>query len=678
MFTRIASVFTLLMFFCLPAMAVDMAGVSSPDGKLSVTVGTKDGLLFYSVTREGKPVLNASRLGFRLHERDGFDDGLAITGTKTTSFDETWAQPWGERSHVRNQYNELTVQVAEQAGEKRHLAVVFRVYDDGLGFRYDVSADSGFGKTEIIDELTEFAFAEEARTWWIPGKYFNRYEYIYNETDLFGVAVAHTPITMRRADGLHISVHEAALVNYSGMLLAKKTGTTFQADLTPGPDGIKVTLEGAWKTPWRMLTITPDATGLLNSSLILNLNEPNKLGDVSWVEPGKYVGIWWGMHLAVETWGSGPIHGATTENTKRYIDFAAKYGFKGVLVEGWNEGWDGDWFHNGDLFNFTKAYPDYDLEELGRYGAERGVRIIGHHETSGSVTHYEEQMADSFALLAKNGVAQVKTGYVANAGDIKTVDVDGNIIYRWHESQYMSNHHIRVLEEAAKHHIAINSHEPIKDTGLRRTYPNWISREGARGQEFNAWGDPGNPPSHTAVLPFTRMLAGPMDFTPGIFDLLFEKAKPKNRVSTTLTKQLALYVVLYSPIQMAADLPENYEAKMDAFQFIRDVPTDWEESIALNGEIGRYVTFARKDKNSADWYLGSLTNEDGGTLDVALDFLTPGQKYRAEIYRDGPDGDWDSNPYAMVIEAKTVTSTDKMDLPLAPGGGMAVRFTPVK
>ena len=490
--------------------------------------------------------------------------------------------------------------------------------------------------------------------------------------------LAHTPLTMRREDGLHISIHEAALTNYSGMSLLKKHGLTYEADLAPGPDGIKVHLEGAFVTPWRTLQISEDATGLLDSSLILNLNEPNKLGDVSWVEPGKYVGIWWGMHLAIESWGSGPIHGATTDNTKRYIDFAAKYGFDGVLVEGWNEGWDGDWFNNGDVFNFTKAYPDYDLEALGKYARDRGVRLIGHHETSGSVSNYEAQMADSFALLAKNGVAQVKTGYVAHAGDIKRLDENGKPVFEWHDGQFMSQHHERVLREAAQHHIAINSHEPIKDTGLRRTYPNWISREGARGQEYNAWGSPGNPPSHTAVLPYTRMLSGPMDFTPGIFDLLFEKEQPDNRVRTTLAKQLSLYVVLYSPIQMAADLPENYEARMDAFQFIRDVPTDWTESHALNGEVGEYVTFARKDRGSDDWYLGSLTNEEGRTFEVALDFLDEGRMYKAEIYRDGAGADWDTNPYAMVIESKAVSSADKMALPLAPGGGMAVRFTPVK
>lgn len=676
MLKRIVSIFLIALLAPVAAFAADTAQVTSPDGKLSVSVMTENGRLYYAVARDGKSVLDPSQLGFRLSEQKGFEKGLEITAADTSTFDETWEQPWGERHFVRNHYNQLSVAVAEVDGDKRHLNVVFRVYDDGIGFRYDVPADGGFGAIGITDEITEFAFAEEATVWWIPARWWNRYEYIYNETRLHQVPLAHTPITMRRDDGLHISIHEAALTNYSGMSLLKKHGTTFEADLAPGPDGIKVQLDGAFVTPWRTLQITESATGLLDSNLILNLNEPNKLGDVSWVKPGKYVGIWWGMHLAVETWGSGPKHGATTANTKRYIDFAAKYGFDGVLVEGWNEGWDGDWFNNGDVFNFTKPYPDYNLTELGKYARDRGVRIVGHHETSGSVTNYENQMADSFELLAKNGVAQVKTGYVAHGGDIKRLDENGNAIFEWHDGQFMSEHHKRVLIEAAKHKIAINSHEPIKDTGLRRTYPNWIAREGARGQEYNAWGSPGNSPSHTAVLPYTRMLSGPMDFTPGIFDLLFEEEQPNDRVRTTLAKQLSLYVVLYSPIQMAADLPENYEARMDAFQFIRDVPTDWETSIALNGEIGDFVTFARKERGGDDWFLGSLTNEEGRTLEVSLDFLDAGRSYTAEIYRDGDDADWDTNPYAMVIEKKTVTAADKMALRLAPGGGMAVRFTP--
>lgn len=650
----------------------DDAEVSSPDGTLTVRLQADEAGASYSVYRGGKVVISPSRLGFRFKAAASFEANLQVTSTAQSSVDDTWEQPWGERQFVRNHYNELRATLGETSGTERSLTVVFRVYDDGLGFRYEADA-AAFGNAEITDELTEFVFAENSTAWWIPSREWNRYEYLYSETPASDVTIAHTPITLRTKSGLHISVHEAALLDYAGMSLLRKDGQTFEADLAPWSDGTKVKLAGAFKTPWRTLQISEEATGLLMSDLILNLNEPNKLGDVSWVEPGKYVGIWWGMHLGVNTWGSGDIHGATTEETKKYLDFAAKYGFKGVLVEGWNEGWDGDWFSNWNLMNFTKAYPDFDFEELAAYARQKGVRIIGHHETSGGVTNYENQLADAFNLYEKMGVRQVKTGYVANGGDIAREE-GGQVFKEWHDGQYMARHHEKVLIEAAKRKISINAHEPIKDTGLRRTYPNWIAREGARGQEYNAWGDPGNPPSHTAVIPFTRMLSGPMDFTPGIFDLLFEEEKPDNRVETTLAKQLALYVVLYSPIQMAADLPENYEARMDAFQFIRDVPTDWADSKALTGEIGKHATFARKERGGDDWFLGSVTNEDARTLTVSLDFLDKDRSYEAQIYRDGDEGHWDTNPYAMVIEKRTVMAGDSMELPLAAGGGIAVRF----
>ncbi|NVJ69878.1 MAG: glycoside hydrolase family 97 protein [Alphaproteobacteria bacterium] len=654
------------------AVFAEPVSVSSPDGSLKATLDSGADGLVYRVEKNGVPVIENSELGFVFRKAAPFGKGLKIAQTETTSFDDTWEQPWGERQFVRNHYNELKAVVKENGADGRAVTIVFRVYDDGLGFRY-VGGDDAFGEAEIMDELTEFTFAEPATAWWIPSREHNRYEYIYQETPLADVTIAHTPITMRTKSGLYVSLHEAALLDYSGMSLLKKEGRTFEADLSPWADGAKVKLAGAFKTPWRTLQISDEATGLLDSSLILNLNEPNRLGDVSWVEPGKYVGIWWGMHLALNTWGSGPKHGATTEETKKYLDFASKYGFKGVLVEGWNEGWDGDWFNNWNLMNFTTPYPDFNFPELAEYARERGVRIIGHHETSGGVTNYENQLEDAFDLYEKMGVRQVKTGYVADAGEIAREE-DGKVFQEWHDGQYMSRHHEKVLIEAAKRKISINSHEPIKDTGLRRTYPNWISREGARGMEYNAWGSPPNPPSHTAIIPFTRMLSGPMDFTPGIFDLLYEKEQPDNRVQTTLTKQLALYVVLYSPIQMAADLPHNYEARMDAFQFIRDVPTDWSESHALTGDIGKHATFARKERGGNDWYLGSVTNEEARTLTVSLDFLDEGKRYEAQIYRDGDDADWDTNPYSMVIEKKLVSASDTMKLKMAAGGGIAIRF----
>jgi alpha-glucosidase len=472
------------------------------------------------------------------------------------------------------------------------------------------------------------------------------------------------------------------------MSLKQKRSDVFKADLAPWSDGVRVKTKAPFVSPWRTIQISPDAKGLLNSDLILNLNEPNKLGDVSWVEPGKYVGIWWAMHMRERTWGNDGIHGATTEETKRYIDFAAKYGFKGVLVEGWNIGWDGDWFNNGELFRFAEAYPDFDLKAVTDYGREKGVRLIGHHETSGDVTNYEKQMEDAFALYESVGVRTVKTGYVADGGEIRRIDDKGLVKYEWHDGQFMVDHHLRVVREAARHKIAINPHEPVKDTGLRRTYPNWVAREGARGQEYNAWGVPPNPPEHTAILPFTRMLAGPMDYTPGIFDLEPNKrppvradmprGDPRSRVQSTLAKELALYVVLYSPIQMAADLPENYERNLAAFQFIVDVPADWEESVALNGEIGDYVTFARKDRNSEDWYLGTLTDENARTLEIPLGFLDPDRDYVAEIYRDGKKANWETNPYDMIIEKRTMTRADVLKLPLAAGGGAAVRFHPAE
>ena len=409
----------------------------------------------------------------------------------------------------------------------------------------------------------------------------------------------------------------------------------------------------------------------MTSPLILNLNEPNKLGDVSWVTPMKYVGVWWEMHLDQKTWASGPKHGATNRNVISHIDFAAAHGFGGVLVEGWNVGWDGDWFGNGQDFSFTQPYPDFDLAMLAAYAQSKHVRLIGHHETSGNAAHYESQMGAAFDLYQGLGINTVKTGYVADAGQAKVIGSDGQVHYAWHEGQDMARHHLKVVTEAAKRQIAINAHEPIKDTGLRRTYPNWISREGARGMEFSAWGVPGNPPEHETNLVFTRLLAGPMDYTPGIFGM---KTRAPDGVATTWAKQLALYVVIYSPIQMAADLLENYEANPEPFKFIEDVPVDWEDTRVLNGEVGDYATIVRKDRHSDDWYLGSISDEHGRELQASLSFLDPGRTYLAQIYRDGAQAHWKRAPQDIVIEERAVTSTDSLILRLAPGGGQAIRF----
>ena len=529
-----------------------------------------------------------------------------------------------------------------------------------------------------MDELTEFAFTENHDAWWIPAFYWNRYEYLYQNTPISKINSVHTPVTFETDDGLFISLHEAALTDFASMALKRTEGNTLKAELIPWSDGIKVRGQSPIKTPWRTIQIADTPGGLITSYLILNLNEPNKLDDVSWIKPGKYIGIWWEMHLAVSTWGSGDIHGATTENTRRYIDFAAKHGFDGVLVEGWNVGWDGDWIANGDKFQFTTPYPDFDIEGLSKYAADKGVRLIGHHETGGGITNYEKQMDDAFKYYNRLGIRAVKTGYVRHSNDIRRYDEKGRrLTGEWHHGQYMVRHYRKALETAAKHKVMINAHEPIKDTGIRRTYPNMLSREGARGQEFNAWAqDGGNPPEHTTILPFTRMLGGPMDFTPGIFELHFEKARPDNRINSTLINQLALYVVLYSPLHMAADLPQNYEARPEPFQFIKDVPTDWEDTRVLHARIGDYITTVRKDRNSRDWFLGSVTDENGRMLKTSLSFLDAGQDYVAEIYRDGLNADWEKNPYDFEIVEELVDSHGEISLRLAPGGGQAIRFRP--
>jgi alpha-glucosidase len=664
----------LLVLLALPALLWS-AEVRSPDGSIRFSIEVDDkGAPFYKVDYRDETAVRRSRLGMRFEKQHPFDDGFRIVTTHDESSDTSWEQPWGERRTVVDRHNELLVEFASMDRPLRRFNLRVRVFDDGVGFRYEIPKQSEYSAVNIVDELTEFHLPGEATAWWIPGRRFNRYEYLYNTTGLEEIQTAHTPMTVRLPSGIHLSIHEAALVDYAAFVLDQRRPGVFQANLTPWSDGIRVRTKTPFHTPWRTIQIAPDAVGLLNSDLILNLNEPNALGDVSWVKPGKYVGIWWGMHIGANTWGSGPTHGATTEETKKYIDFASKHGIDGVLVEGWNSGWDGDWYSNGDVFSFTEAYPDFDLQVLSAYAEEKGVELIGHHETSGAVTNYEKQMGDAYDLYQSLGVHKVKTGYVADAGGIKRIDAKGIAHYEWHDGQFTVNHHLRAVREAAKRKISLNPHEPIKDTGLRRTYPNWISREGARGQEYNAWGEPPNPPEHTAILPYTRMLSGPMDFTPGIFDLTFKGADSPFRVQTTLAKQLALYVVLYSPIQMAADLPENYEQKPEAFQFIVDVPTDWEQSIAVAGEVGDFVAFARKERDGTDWYLGALTDETARQLSIPLSFLDADATYMAEIYRDGDGAHWKSDPYDLVIEEQEFSKDDLLELPLAAGGGAAVRF----
>ncbi|MFK3846176.1 glycoside hydrolase family 97 protein [Stenotrophomonas sp. NPDC078853] len=655
----------------LMAATTPSASVESPGKILKVTLQVDGGTARYQVQRLGDAVVDASKLGFEL--RDGrLDRDFEITGSSTRAFDETWEQPWGERRLTRNHYNELTVSLRQTTGDKRRLEVVFRVFDDGVGFRYVFPQQPGLAEAIIDEELTEFAIAQPSTAWWIPAGEPIHYEYLYARTPLQEVPLAHTPITLRSDAGLHVAIHEAALVDYAGMWLRRTEGQRLRAQLSPSADGWKVRRALPFSTPWRTLQIADRAGGLVESDLILNLNEPNALGDVSWVKPSKYLGVWWSMHLDEESWATGRRHAATTAKTKKVIDFAAANGFRGVLVEGWNPGWDGNWVGNGYDFDFIRATPDFDIEALSAYGASKGVHLVGHHETGCAIDHYEDQLGAALDLYARLGVDSFKTGYVCDDGQVdRRNPAGGPLLREWHDGQFMARHHLKVVQEAAARRLAVNPHEPIKDTGLRRTYPNWISREGARGMEYNAWGQPPNPPEHEVNLVFTRMLSGPMDYTPGVLSL---KGRHGQAIPSTLARQLALYVVLYSPIQMAADLPGHYQQHLDAFQFIKDVAVDWEQTRVLDGEVGDFVTIVRRDRNSSDWFLGSITDEHGRVLPISLGFLEPGVRYRAEIYRDGDGADFRSNPFAFVRETREVTSADQLTLVLGPGGGQAIRF----
>ena len=660
-----------LMFAAMRAQAAAEC-VDSPGKVLQVCVFVENGGAFYEVSRRGRPVLEKSALGLKFTGEE--PAWIVATGEDAReSVDMTWEQPWGEERTVRDRHNELRIALRGDTPMTRTFDVVVRAFDDGFGLRYDYHGIAADRLVEVAEEFTQFRPVGKYEAWWFEAYQKERDEYLYRRTPLDAVSKAETPLTLE-SPGLYLSIHEAALVDFASMTLSRTGSNTLQADLMPWSDGVKVRLRGPFKTPWRTVLVTETPAQLADSRLELNLNEPNRLGDVSsYARPGKYVGIWWEMHLNRSTWASGAAHGATTANAKRYIDFAAKYGFGGVLVEGWNTGWDGDWIANGRDFNFTKPYPDFDLAAVASYAAGKGVSLIGHNETAGAIANYEAQMEAGFTQYAKHGVHAVKTGYVKPNGTIERATEEG-VAHEWFAGQYMVAHHQRVAELAAKHAIALDAHEPVKDTGLRRTYPNMMSREGARGQEFNAWGVPTNPPEHVVILPFTRLLAGPMDFTPGIFDIEEGKSDVSRRVQSTLANQLALYVVIYSPLHMAADLPENYERHLDAFQFIRDVPTDWERSRTVDARIGDYIVVARQQRDRADWYLGALTDERPRTLPVALDFLAPGRRYEAQIYRDAPDADYRTKPLAYVIDRRTVTSKDTIVLALAPGGGTAIRF----
>jgi len=656
-----------------PALADVVARGASPDGSITVTVSIDgEGKPSYAVQRKGKPILNDSRLGFMFTDAPKIERHLTLVDTDKGHVDTTWTQPYGEWHTIRDNHNELTVKLREATGLKREMDVTFRIFDDGVGFRYTLPDQPNLHHANIADELTEFAFAGPGTAWWKPAFLWNREEYLYNKTQLDAVGTAQTVMTVRLADGTHVAIHEAALIDYAAMNLRREEGTTFQAALTPGSGAPKVSRDAGFSTPWRTIAIADDAPGLYYASRMeLNLNEPNKLGDVSWIKPGKFAGVWWNMIKGVWSWATGPQHGATTAHVKQYIDFASANGIPGVLVEGWNVGWDGDWFGNGNDMQFDQPTPDFDAKELQRYAAAKNVYLVGHNETGGSSSHYDNQLDRAFSYARDHGIPVVKTGYVTDAGQIERVDPDGSQHREWHEGQWNVNHYLRVVQAAAKYHVSIDSHEPVKDTGLRRTYPNWVAREGGRGMEYNSW--PGkNPPNHEANLIFTQFLGGPMDFTPGIVSL---KGADDSDIKSTLAKQLALYVVLYSPVVMVADTPEAYAQYPAVMPWIRAVPTDWSDTRVLNGEVGEYATIARKDRRNDDWYLGAVGNEEAQRSVVTLDFLDPGKTYTAEIYRDGPGADYRTPArHSMTVEKRQVKKGDQLTIALAPGGGEAIRF----
>ena len=657
----------------------------------------------YAITYKNKPVILSSLMGVYLKDQADLASHFKIDDSKTSTVNESWNPVLGEQSVIANHYNQLTIFLT-QMGTGRKMTIIFKAYDEGVAFRYEFPKQEALNYFIISDEKSEFNLGGNHKTFWLPGDYDSQ-EYPYSETKFSeinndkvdknnGIALksigdkfrVQSPLMMKTADNLYLNIFEAAVVNYPVMHLdAIPNEYKLTSNLVPNAIGDKAYLQTPCVSPWRTVMVSDDARDIVASKMILNLNEPSKIDDTSWIKPMKYVGIWWEMHVGKSTWDyagsqnaqnaaskelipSGK-HGATTANTKRYIDFAAKNGFDGVLVEGWNVGWE-DWFGNWkeEVFDFTTPYPDFNIAEVNAYAKSKGVKMIMHSETSGSVANFERHLDRSFENMVKYGYPAVKTGYV------------GRIIPRgeFHDGQSMVNHFNFVARRAADYKLMVNSHESSRPTGYSRTYPNYIAAEAARGNEFNAWSI-GNPPMHETILPFTRLLGGPMDYTPGIFEVkmsLYDKTK-KEQVHTTLAKQLALYLTMYSPLQMAADLPENYEKYPDAFQFIKDVAVDWSESKYLEAEPGDYITVARKAKGTEKWFLGAITDENPRTTEIKLNFLSPNKKYKAIIYQDGKKAHWQSNPISYDIKTVNVNSNTKLKLVLAPGGGTAISFFPI-
>ena len=681
-------------------------GLSSPSGTVSVNFELAEGgVPTYDVAYEGRPVIKPSRLGLELKGGSNLMDGFEVVRTSTSSFDETWQPVWGEVSHIRNHYNEMLVELRQPRTE-RLMNIRFRVYDDGMGLRYEFPQQKKLVYFTLKEERTQFAMTGDHTAWWIPGD-LETQEYEYTESKLseirsrypealrsygapatFSPTGVQTSLQMKTDDGLYINLHEAALVDYACMHLnLNDTTLVFESWLNPDADGSKGHLQTPCHSPWRTVMVCDDARDVLASKLILNLNEPCKLDDTSWIKPTKYVGVWWEMIAGNRPWAytwdlpsvklhetdytkvkPNGHHPANTANVKKYIDFAARHGFDQVLVEGWNIGWE-DWSgHQKDyVFDFQTPYPDFDLPGLNEYAHSKGVRLMMHHETSSSVRNYERHMRDAYDLMNRYGYTAVKSGYV------------GHIVPRGehHYSQWMVNHYLYAVKEAAKHHIMVNAHEAVRPTGLCRTWPNLIGNESARGTEYEAFG--GSKPSHTTVLPFTRLQGGPMDYTPGIFVMdLSTWAPNRSHVNSTLARQLALYVTMYSPLQMAADLPENYERYLDAFQFIKDVALDWDDSRYLEAEPGRYITAARRAKGTNDWFVGCTSGELGHESELHLDFLDPERTYVATVYADAPDANYKTNPQAYIIRRGTVTAKTVLKLKAAPGGGYAISLFEAK
>ncbi len=686
--------------------------VFSPNKNIVLNFWLGDnGAPMYDVTYKNKPVILSSGLGLELKETQSakpypsLATNLTVVSSVQNSSNTTWKPVWGDVKEIRDNYTQLTVKLSQKNETPVEFNIVFKVFDDGVGFRYEFPEQKNLKHFMVADEKTNFHLTGNHKAFWIPGDYDSN-EFSPNVTTLSEVAAedpkyaasifAHqffdnnavqTPLMLKSADGLYINIHEAALVNYPAMnLVIDKATFNLSSALVPDAIGNKAYLQTPAKTPWRTIIVSDKATDILASHTILNLNDPSIIKDPSWIKPTKYVGVWWEMHVGKSTWdyagtqnatsfdptGLKPTgkHGANTANVKRYIDFASKNGFDGVLVEGWNVGWE-DWFgeYKENVFDFVTPYPDFDVKELHRYAASKHVKMIMHHETSASATNYERQMDTAYRFMKANGYDAVKTGYV------------GHIIPRGehHDGQWMVNHYVRVAQKTASYKIMLDAHEPVRPTGLCRTYPNWLACEAARGMEFNAWSE-GNKPRHETIFPFTRFMGGPMDYTPGIFQLelnYWDKNK-KETIHTTLAKQLALYVTICSPLQMAADLPESYEKRMDAFQFIKDVAVDWDDSKYLEAEPGEYITEARKAKGTNKWFAGAITNENARTATFDLNFLDAGKKYTATIYADADDADFEKNPEAYKITKQVVDNKTVLNIKLARGGGCAISIIPVK